>query len=364
MTMEEVVKELHESATKLGKAGDTLQAVARNALVGAVTRPPLPVAMPPGWNRDEDLKAKVRQRAQSDPTLWQRIGHGQSPSVYRSNVFRNIFNRPGTAAVPQPGRIDQNKPTPSRATRQQPTINNVSPSRILGNLFRQSRFGQAGQAGQAAQQRVGSLLGGTGASGIAGLGGNAAMLARAAGPIGIAIAAVVEVGKAMNELRKAVLKLTDEQIQAARKLADAGSGAMAAVLNERDVKEMLRDQRKGNVQASSMRQLTEAEQRRKDATAPLENLLEIVTNKVLAAINNAVVPPLEILSEFAKKAAKKFDINLDEAAGDSGLAAAMPSIFAEASSAEKRAADLLATVREADARVRTGMVTPGGFRRP
>ncbi len=117
-------------------------------------------------------------------------------------------------------------------------------------------------------------------------------LMKFAGWVGIAATAA-------NEFGKQVVQATDQQISAMKQFAQM-SASMAAVMAQRDIKEMQRSMSKGNDLAESAGALVESEQRRKDATAPIEVLLDKIYNQMLDGANKLLSDILEPVGEAAQ----------------------------------------------------------------
>jgi hypothetical protein len=141
------------------------------------------------------------------------------------------------------------------------------PFKLLGRLFGK---------GEAAEE---------GAEGAAGAGEAAGAAGGAAGGVGAAVAIVVEYVKALWKFKTAVERTTDSLIETQRKLADA-SPAMAAIFAQRDVQELLRERKRGDALADSAGYLVGAEQRRKDATLPIETEWQGVKNRFYGFFND------------------------------------------------------------------------------
>lgn len=151
-------------------------------------------------------------------------------------------------------------------------------------VFRQVRGGIRSLAGRGARLARGAKAPGA-ARFLAGAG-------RAAGPIAAIVAAVV----AMNEFRKAVEQATEETFEHAKNLAKV-SGSMAAVIVERDVRQMLRDIRTGEALAPSTKELADAEHRRKEAMLPIEIAIQDLKNGLLTFGNGAITAFVEPISK-------------------------------------------------------------------
>lgn len=117
--------------------------------------------------------------------------------------------------------------------------------------------------------------------------------------VGAAVGTVAAIGIAFNEARKAVAGWTDAMLESSRRLAEV-SGSMAAVFAEKEVRDLLRDIRVGEATAGSTRILAESEAKRKDAEADISIALTNTGNLILAAINEVIAVPLQIMASVAR----------------------------------------------------------------
>ena len=120
-------------------------------------------------------------------------------------------------------------------------------------------------------------------------GASASKMAGMAGKMAGVVGVVVGVGMALYDAGKAVIKWTDDALESARKLSEV-SGSMAAVFAQKDIKDMQRDMQRGDATSGSANNLMNAEAERKDAAMPLMNAMDNATNNVLAWLNGAMVP--------------------------------------------------------------------------
>ncbi|AWM38706.1 hypothetical protein GobsT_31040 [Gemmata obscuriglobus] len=303
------------------------------------------------------------------------LEHEHATTAREQNGVVSAFDRPQSVIVvgPKPLQVSIVGGLPGQGGLPgppKPTTPKEEEPGFLRRLWNNSRFGKASAN---ATKGVGEFLGGKGPTGLGGLTGGAAGLARLAGPIG----AIVAVGDALNQFKKAVIQATDEQIAAARKLAEV-SGPMAAVLAQRDIQEMLRDRRQGNAQAGSTGVLAKSEQRRKDASEGLENVLANTKNEILALLNDLLVPPLRIISAATEAIAnspvlktagvmgllldrqKKKSEEESKKAASTGIAADAERIEREAARIDAELGRMAATARIAASR--SGHVYPSGGR--
>lgn len=204
----------------------------------------------------------------------------------------------------------------------------------------------------------GSAIGGAAGAGVLG------------GVTAVASGAIIAAA-ALKLFHDAVNRATESQVAHARKLAEV-SGEMAAVMVNRDIQELRRNIRMGGAQAGGMKELADAEQRRKDAAEPLLNAVENGSNRVLAALNDTLVPLLSVANSILEglkeapfgigRAIKKL---LDDGKGGEGteLDKAMADITREVGRVHEQGQKMLDIARNA-ARGGMGRVIPGGMPRP
>lgn len=211
---------------------------------------------------------------------------------------------------------------------------------------------KTGRPGLAKGARIG------GAVGAGALGGVTAVAT------GAMLAAV-----ALKMFHDAVNRATEAQISQARHLAEV-SGSMAAVMANRDISEMFRDIRKGENQAGSMKELVDAEQKRKNASEPLVNAMENAQNRILAALNETLVPMLNVANNIME-GLKELPFGVGEAikrltegnngAGGTELDKAMGDISVQVAKVNAKGQKMLDIARDA-AKGGRGRVFPGGGR--
>lgn len=148
-----------------------------------------------------------------------------------------------------------------------------------GNLIKRD-IGKGAQIGKAAGRMAGMGARGAAAAGAVG------------GAVGGVAAGATVVAVALYEAHKAIVNWTNAAFESMSKLAEA-SGSMAAVMAERDVRQFVRDQERGEAVAGSAYALMESEDRRKNATAPIENAIDNLRNNALTALNDAATPIIE-----------------------------------------------------------------------
>jgi hypothetical protein len=360
----ESFRKLAEAAAKVGKLSDAMEKLLTDALRGggsftaptaaaaSTTTPTAPIPRTPTPTGPATPPANFPPPG----------GGGKGLSSVPA------FDRPLSVILagpkPLPVKIEGGLPGGGRApapTTQQPAQGSIF-TRLATNAFQQSRFGQAWNG---RQQQIGKLLGGKGADGLQGLEGASKGLAKA----GAVVAVVTEVAGAMKKLYESTIRLTDEQIAAARKFADV-SGPMASVFAKRDVQELQRGMRQGDAQAASTGRLVDVEQRRKDAMEPLENALADMKNEVLTQMNEALIPAIKLCADVAEwiknnwpwpAGWKKKEEDKQE---QEGLVGIMSPIEAEAARIERRADELMAIARDNARRMGGGSAAPFGAMRP
>jgi hypothetical protein len=126
---------------------------------------------------------------------------------------------------------------------------------------------------------LGRLAGGLEAGGA--LAGRAGAALGASNPIGW----IVMAGQATVEFGKAVHKASEETLRYQARLAYA-SGSMASVFAERQVRDILRDQRQGQLLAPSARDLSNANANMRDEIARFETFITLLKNKALAPLED------------------------------------------------------------------------------
>lgn len=163
--------------------------------------------------------------------------------------------------------------------------------------------------------------------------------------VGIAAAGATVVTTAFIAARQAIASWTDAALESARQLSEV-SGSMAAVFAVKDMQDMLRDIRVGEATAGTAGVLARSEATRKDAESEVGAALTNVGNLVLAALNELVAVPLQVLAELARPLNQLINkyLHADEGAG-AGIAATVEAMKADVAAAEARAGDLLAEMR-------------------
>lgn len=234
------------------------------------------------------------------------------------------------------------------------------PSWLSRTRLGRSRFGRMAGAvlGRATRRGVGGLA----ARGV-GMAARGAVAAGAAGGaaggvVGGVVGGLTLAAVALKAFHMAVDRATEGALAAARQYAEV-SGSMAAVLAERDLKELLRDQRMGEAQAGSTRALAEAEQRRKDATEPLSNAFADLKNNVLAFGNDVLADVLTPIAEAVKGIHDYFKDEEAKKQQPVGLAATMPSIMDHAKQLDDKVKMMHEESRRAAGRA-TGFSAPAG----
>jgi hypothetical protein len=155
------------------------------------------------------------------------------------------------------------------------------PFKFFGKLF-----GKGGAEGEAAGTEAGAgKAGGSVAGGAAG----------AAGSVLAVVTVIWEYGQALLRLKAFTERYTDQLVQSQQRLADV-SGSMAAVYAQREIQELLRDQRRGEALAESASYMTGAEQRRKDATMPIETAITSLENRMAGFLNDIVAGMAKVVN--------------------------------------------------------------------
>ncbi len=318
------VKRLSEASRQLGSASAALERMARDAMLPAAR------ASTPAWGGSGGGggRATTPEGEPDNPGLLgrlaQRSRYGAAYDRWESKA-RDLF---GTGARGGDGEGSGG-----------------SAANALGKLGRGG--GGGAKAGAAAAE----------AGGMAGMAGMATKLA---GPVGVAI----EAGKALYEFKKAVEQSTAAQLESYRKLAEV-SGAMSVVIANRDLRDTLRDMKRGNDLASSAGALADSEARRKDATLPVENAIEKATNSILAVLNDSIAIAANQVNDILELLKKAFPgLLVDPAAAPIGpLEMAITrrgGVLDDALAAELRGRNLIANLKAADAGIGGG-AAPGGI---
>lgn len=167
------------------------------------------------------------------------------------------------------------------------------PRGFVERAFDDSRFGKAYHN---AQERFRHRFGSEGPNHTGGLGKMGGMAARAAGVVGVVVAA----GEAINTMRKRIEEWTTAAIESKRRLGES-SGAMNSVFANKDVQDMLRDMKVGNRLAPSTQKLVEAEGRRKDAQAPFQIAIDQGIDKLLTQFNDGMAIAYEEMRKGINK---------------------------------------------------------------
>ena len=241
----------------------------------------------------------------------------------------------------------------------------------IGRAIGRSRIGQRIARSSIGRRILGGVTkgarGGAGAARMVGMGARAAGALGAAGGVvggvvgGLALAAV-----ALKGFHDAVDRATEGQVQAARKMAEV-SGSMAAVMAQRDLQELQREQRQGEAQSGTMGELARSEQRRKNATEELGNLWQNGKNSLLAWGNNLIADILDPVKDDIK--AIRVWLFGEDKPEPVGLGAMMPSIMQHAEQLEKHKRNMHGLARDAAAKAGgysapMGAALPGMIPRP
>lgn len=145
-------------------------------------------------------------------------------------------------------------------------------------------FDRAKKIGRGAGRKIGGAIGMRGAGGAIG------------GFAGGAVGGVAAVAAGFYEANKAVSKWTDAALDSAAKLGEV-SGSMAAIAADREIRQIQRDIEKGESTAKSTEALMESEDRRKNATLPIEIAIDNLQNTVLSTLNDVMTPVITQLGK-------------------------------------------------------------------
>ena len=174
-------------------------------------------------------------------------------------------------------------------------------------------------------------------------------------PVGIAIA----VAGALNDFRKAVAGASSAALDAQRKYAES-SGSMAAVFAEMDVNKVKRDMRKGDALAPSARGLAQSEDKRRDATARIEAVMEQIGNKLLTILNDVIVPPLELMADWIESIGKFLKVAIPAKPALGPLDTMMADAARQGEMVERTGRRLANIAADTARRVRGGATSPSG----
>ena len=235
---------------------------------------------------------------------YQQSGGAPKPAKpTKPKPARRPRRKPSRLPAPQPTPQQQGQPAnppgqgpPTPTAPPKPSFFTRLLSQHAGNN-RLSSFGRslhakgmarfsAGQKGkQGAAQHAAKAYAGKGAAGRAGgaakaAGAGSGAMLRFAGVAGMAAGAVIQFSKHISET-------TSRLIETNRQYA-AHSASMAVVMAQRDLQEMRRSREKGDALADSAKELSDAEQRRKDAFQGIETAVARVENKLYATMNDGL----------------------------------------------------------------------------
>lgn len=157
---------------------------------------------------------------------------------------------------------------------------------------------------------------------------------------------------AFIKVRDAVDRFTNAALDRAKELSYV-SGSMAAVTAEREIRQMMRDYKKGEATAGTARELMEAESNRKEQEDRLEIIVTNATNKLLTWGNRVITGVLTPIADRAEELARRLGLAGDPP-GPVGLAASMDGILAEHAKLEAAGRTLMDIARDA------GIAIPGG----
>jgi hypothetical protein len=313
-------QKLTAAVDKLAIAGDTLARAIPAALGGATSplgrttktkAPTVPPGLTPpgGWPSMVGAKAAKGAKGANAPagigSMMGKLGafvKGGSPlgSGALARLATFSFTPAASSAPRTTGALRFGKLRGFLGLRN--SLASTFPSSAFGRMGRRAARlkGMSAGLGKAAAGAKAAGLGGVGSA----LGGASALAGRGAalagGPAGLAVAAV----KVGVDFVRSVQGMTDEMLRAQERLARA-SGAMASVFAEREVLEILRDQRQGAKLAGTARDLSRGEQSLKDQIEPIETLMTNVKNTFMAPalrILADILSPVAYLAEAANRA--------------------------------------------------------------
>lgn len=195
----------------------------------------------------------------------------------------------GPPGPPAPG---TNQPPPGTPTTSNLGNRKKTPWSRLQSHWR--KFGQArdqfqsGNVLQATKKgtRTGKSIGRS-LGRLTGIRGGMTKGGKIGGVVGGVVTVIVGVTEAFIRFKRHIHTLTEELVQAQRRLAEV-SPSMAAAMARRDVQELMRDQRKGEALSSSAERLFQSEQHRKSVWMPAETMWDKLQNE-LAALGNDLV---------------------------------------------------------------------------
>jgi hypothetical protein len=236
-----------------------------------------------GWGQKALSAAKVGRHRFGQ---WAQTPQGQKAVASAKTFAGSAYQWVASKLTGQP------KPPPKQKTHWLTSWfkNQASSTRVGRWALKARRAGRWMKAGSRAAK----------AAGYTRLGATLARLGAAAGPAGLAVAAVAAVTVAAVAFGKAIHGMTQEALRAQMRLAEV-SGAMASVMAERQIREVLRDQRQGAKLASTARDLARAEQDMKDSLEPMETLITNIKNTVLANIERTlgdILAPVALIAEY------------------------------------------------------------------
>jgi hypothetical protein len=136
---------------------------------------------------------------------------------------------------------------------------------------------------------------------------------------------------------------------------------MAAVFAEKDVKDLLRDMKRGEATAASAKELADSDAKRKDAESRVGTAVDNMSNKLLTVLNDVLTPIIEEAAKAIETIQKVLEFFFGkappvdpEAVGVAGMQA---DIMAQAARLDRAGQDLLNIARNAG---RGGVAAPAG----
>jgi len=285
------------------------------------------MATPSGWD-DETVTQALKYLRESVDLHKIAISFHRLSSLSLTKLVDRLSASPsrdqGTSPAPQPapsrdqGTSSSGQPngqTPGPAPRSRDRFGWLQKTRLgrashklFGGaraLWRRSPVGKT--ITRAVRSRATKVFRGlaTRASGVAGSASGKAIVGAARGVLSAGAAAggaalgvaggLVAVGAALHAFYKAVTQASSAALDSYKKYAEV-SGAMAAVMSQRDIAQLRRDIRFGEATAKSAGALAAAESKRKDQETRIDIVLANAKNNILAFFEEKMAKPLEYLA--------------------------------------------------------------------
>ena len=230
----------------------------------------------------------------TDKTM-ETVAERLSKLVDIAEVSRNIQDATyaamtGTRYAPTGGASAAGTTAPATAERW--LFRQRQSGRLLGRMA-----GKGFRGGAAVGRAVGRVAGSMFGKGAQAAGG--AVGGAAGGAVGGAAGGIAALAVAGYEAHKALVGWTNAAFDSMRKLGEVNA-QIAGIEAIRESREIVRNNRMGSEVADSAERLMEAEDRRKDATAPIEAAFTNLQNNVLATMNELAAPILEGIGEGVK----------------------------------------------------------------